>query len=146
MFCFILYDKSTDTFFICRDHIGKTPLYIGWGNDGSVYVGSEMKSLVGECTRFQNFPPGHCYTNKGENAGQFVRWYKPNWAPEMKPGLPPPGNKFQAVSLVLGLIEAVLLAKYMPLWFMLRSYAQIKFSHLRQSKFRMSSAILSKKL
>eukprot|EP00804_Cyclotella_cryptica_P021091 CCRYP_020091-RA/>CCRYP_020091-RA protein AED:0.04 eAED:0.04 QI:196/1/1/1/1/1/3/505/597 len=96
MFCFILYDKTEDTFFICRDHVGKTPLYIGWGNDGSVYVGSEMKSLVGECTKFQNFPPGHCYSNKGENAGQFVRWYRPNWAPEMKPGLPPPRDKFQA--------------------------------------------------
>ena len=98
MFCFILYDKRTDTYFICRDHIGKTPLYIGWGNDGSVYVGSEMKSLVGECTKFMNFPPGCCYTNKGENAGKFVRWYKPNWAPEMKPGLAPPTDKFQAVS------------------------------------------------
>lgn len=101
MFCFILYDKKDDTYFICRDHVGKTPLYIGWGNDGSVYVGSEMKSLVGECTKFQNFPPGHFYSNKGANAGQFVRWYTPNWAPEMKPGLPPPRDKFQAVSDLL---------------------------------------------
>jgi asparagine synthase (glutamine-hydrolysing) len=97
MFCFILYDKSNDSYFICRDHIGKTPLYIGWGNDGSVYVGSEMKSLVGVCTKFQNFPPGHCYTNKGVDGGKFVRWYRPNWAPEMKPGLMPPTNTFQAV-------------------------------------------------
>eukprot|EP00581_Thalassiosira_minuscula_P008138 CAMPEP_0183707318 /NCGR_PEP_ID=MMETSP0737-20130205/3921_1 /TAXON_ID=385413 /ORGANISM="Thalassiosira miniscula, Strain CCMP1093" /LENGTH=599 /DNA_ID=CAMNT_0025934949 /DNA_START=77 /DNA_END=1876 /DNA_ORIENTATION=+ len=95
MFSVIMYDKSSDTYFIFRDHIGKTPLYIGWGNDGSVYVGSEMKSLVGECTKFQNFPPGHCYTNKGPEAGKFVRWYKPNWAPEMKPGLEPPKDKFQ---------------------------------------------------
>ena len=97
MFCFILYDKKSDTYFICRDHIGKTPLYIGWGNDGSVYVGSEMKSLVGECTKFQNFPPGHCYTNRGERKGEFVRWYRPSWAPEMKPGLTPPTGVFQAV-------------------------------------------------
>jgi asparagine synthase (glutamine-hydrolysing) len=96
MFSVIMYDKTTDTYFIFRDHIGKTPLYIGWGNDGSVYVASEMKSLVHECSKFQNFPPGHCYSNKGPNAGQFVRWYKPNWAPEMKPGLPPPKDKFQA--------------------------------------------------
>ena len=98
MFSVIVYDKSTDAYFIFRDHIGKTPLYIGWGNDGSVYVGSEMKSLVGECTKFQNFPPGHCYSNKGPRAGEFVRWYKPNWAPEMKPGLAPPTDKFQPVS------------------------------------------------
>eukprot|EP00985_Skeletonema_marinoi_P005047 scaffold2183_cov185-Skeletonema_marinoi.AAC.3 len=96
MFSVIMYDKTTDTYFIFRDHIGKTPLYIGWGNDGSVYVGSEMKSMVHECNKFQNFPPGHCYSNKGPNAGQFVRWYKPNWAPEMKPGLPPPTEKYQA--------------------------------------------------
>lgn len=99
MFSVIMYDKATDTFFIFRDHIGKTPLYIGWGNDGSVYVGSEMKSMVGQCAKFQNFPPGFCYTNKGPNAGEFVRWYKPSWAPEMKPGLPPPKEKFQAVSV-----------------------------------------------
>lgn len=100
MFSVIMYDRTTDTYFIFRDHIGKTPLYIGWGNDGSLYVGSEMKSIVAECTKFQNFPPGHCYSNKGPNAGEFVRWYKPNWAPEMKPGLAPPKDKFQAVSSV----------------------------------------------
>ena len=59
MFSVIMYDKSTDTYFIFRDHIGKTPLYIGWGDDGSVYVASEMKSIVKECAKFQNFPPGH---------------------------------------------------------------------------------------
>ena len=98
MFSIIMYDKSKDTFFVFRDNIGKTPLYIGWADDGSVYVASEMKSIVGRCTKFQNFPPGHCYTNKGPNAGEFVRWYKPDWAPEMKPGLPPPTGKFQEVS------------------------------------------------
>ena len=98
MFSIIMYDKSCDTYFIFRDHIGKTPLYIGWGNDGSLYVASEMKSLVKHCTKFQNFPPGHCFSNKGPNGGEFVRWYKPNWAPEMKPGGVPPKEKFQAVS------------------------------------------------
>jgi len=95
MFSVIMYDKATDTCFVFRDHVGKTPLYIGWSNDGAVYVASEMKSIVGACTKFQNFPPGHCYTNKGPNAGKFVRWYKPNWAPDMKPGLSPPKEKFQ---------------------------------------------------
>jgi asparagine synthase (glutamine-hydrolysing) len=97
MFSFILYDRNQDLFYIVRDHLGITPLYIGWGNDGSVYVGSEMKSLVSECTKFQNFPPGHVYCNKGDHAGQFQRWYTPNWAPEMKPGVPLPSNKFSAV-------------------------------------------------
>lgn len=98
MFSFILYDKAKDLFFIARDHLGITPLYIGWGNDGSVYISSEMKSLIGECSKFQQFPPGHIYCNKGENAGEFKRWFTPSWAPEMLPGLPPPTQKFQAVS------------------------------------------------
>jgi len=99
MFSFILYDKSKDLFFICRDHIGITPLYIGWGNDGSVYVASEMKSIVGECSKFQCFPPGHVYTNKGPNADKFVRWYEPTWAPKLLPGLTPPKEKYSADTL-----------------------------------------------
>jgi hypothetical protein len=57
-----------------------------------------MKSLIGECSKFQQFPPGHVYCNKGENAGKFQRWFTPSWAPEMLPGLPPPTQTFQAVS------------------------------------------------
>jgi asparagine synthase (glutamine-hydrolysing) len=101
MFSIILYDRKNDSFFVFRDHMGITPLYIGWGNDGSVFVGSEMKTLIGECTKFQQFPPGHCYTNKGPNAGVFQRWYTPNWAPELKPGVPLPKDKFQEVGFVL---------------------------------------------
>lgn len=66
MFSFILYDKEKDLFLAARDHIGITPLYIGWGTDGSVFLASEMKSLIGECVKFQNFPPGHIYCNQGE--------------------------------------------------------------------------------
>jgi len=95
MFSFILYDKKADTYLVARDHIGITPLYIGWGNDGSVYVSSEMKSLIGECNKFQNFPPGHIYCSKGPMAGKFQRWYKPNWAPEMLPGGEMPREPYQ---------------------------------------------------
>lgn len=95
MFSFILYDKETDTYLVVRDHMGITPLYIGWGNDGSVYVASEMKSLVGECNKFQNFPPGHIYCSKGAMAGKFQRWYKPNWAPEMLFGGELPKEPYQ---------------------------------------------------
>jgi asparagine synthase (glutamine-hydrolysing) len=100
MFSFILYDRATDTYFAARDHMGITPLYIGWGNDGSLYLASEMKSLIGECNKFQNFPPGHIYSSKGEHAGKFQRWYKPNWAPEMLPGGPMPKGEHQTVSQV----------------------------------------------
>mmetsp|Transcript_14427 Transcript_14427/g.34922 ORF Transcript_14427/g.34922 Transcript_14427/m.34922 type:complete len:600 (-) Transcript_14427:151-1950(-) len=94
MFSFILYDHSTDTYFAARDHMGITPLYIGWGNDGSVYIGSEMKTIINECTKFQNFPPGHIYCSKGSKAGEFERWYAPNWAPEMLPGGPMPKEAY----------------------------------------------------
>lgn len=96
MFSFILHDKSKDLFYIVRDHIGITPLYIGWGDDGSIYVASEMKGLVDQCTKFRSFPPGHIYTNKGPYANEFTRWYKPAWAPDLKPGLPPPTEEYDA--------------------------------------------------
>mmetsp|Transcript_2501 Transcript_2501/g.3524 ORF Transcript_2501/g.3524 Transcript_2501/m.3524 type:complete len:601 (-) Transcript_2501:455-2257(-) len=108
MFSFILYDKEKDMFVVCRDHIGITPLYIGWSNDGSVYIASEMKSLIGECNKFQNFPPGHIYCSKGPNANQFVRYYTPNWAPEMLPGLKPPTKKFKADHLRQAFEKAVI--------------------------------------
>lgn len=94
MFSFILYDHGKDIFYICRDHIGITPLYFGWGNDGSIFVGSEMKSMVKDCTKFQNFPPGHIYCS---STGTFQRWYTPGWAPEMKPGVALPTQKYSAV-------------------------------------------------
>ena len=97
MLSFILYDRNTDTYLAARDHMGITPLYIGWGNDGSVYLASEMKALIGECTKFQNFPPGHIYISKGKSGGEFVRWYTPNWAPDMKPGGVMPKEKYQSV-------------------------------------------------
>ena len=79
MFSFILYDKSKDQYVIARDHMGITPLYIGWGVDGAVYVGSEMKSLHEHCNRLQQFPPGHIYSNQGDRAGEFVPWFTPEW-------------------------------------------------------------------
>ena len=43
MFAFFIYDKRDDSFFVARDHVGIIPLYIGWGDDGSVWISSEMK-------------------------------------------------------------------------------------------------------
>lgn len=99
MFSFILFDKTRDLYFVARDHIGITPLYMGWGNDGSVHIASEMKALIGECPKIINFPPGHCYSNKGSNANEFVRWFTPIWAPKMLPGGPTPQDSFDAVKL-----------------------------------------------
>ena len=107
MFSFILYDKSQDLIYIVRDHMGITPLYIGWGNDGSIFVGSEMKSLITECNKLQQFPPGHIYCNKGPNAHQFVRWFEPTWAPKMLPGLEPPTENYHSETLRSAFEKAV---------------------------------------
>ena len=53
MFAFIIYDSKTDTVVACRDHVGIVPLYIGWGDDGSVWIASEMKAISGSCRRFR---------------------------------------------------------------------------------------------
>ena len=77
IFAFALFDERAQDFFVARDHIGIVPLYIGWDGDGATYVASEMKALDAVCDRIEEFPPGHYYCGK---AGEFVRWYDPEWA------------------------------------------------------------------
>lgn len=76
MFSFIILDKRSNTFYAARDPLGVTPLYIGWGKDGSVWISSEMKCLKDDCARFQQFPPGHFYTSK---SGEFSRYFNPEF-------------------------------------------------------------------
>jgi asparagine synthase (glutamine-hydrolysing) len=122
MFSFILYDRMKQIYFIVRDHMGITPLYIGYGKmDGSIYIGSEMKSLHEYCNQLQQFPPGFIYTNAPvaveeddddvetattmnhhSNDKKFHRWFQPSWAPHMKPGVSIPTEPLQLVSSPLG--------------------------------------------
>ena len=68
------------SFLAIRDHMGITPLYIGYGADGSVWFASEMKALVECVARVQSFPPGHMYDSKAANGkGALVQWYNPIW-------------------------------------------------------------------
>ncbi|MBR0502938.1 MAG: asparagine synthase B [Paludibacteraceae bacterium] len=76
IFAFALYDEERDEFLIARDPIGVIPLYIGYDNDGKVYVASEMKALEGQCDRYEPFLPGHYYWS--QSAG-MKRWYKRDW-------------------------------------------------------------------
>lgn len=83
MFAVVIYDKSDDSYYACRDHLGKIPLYIGYGADGSVWFASEMKALSSETARFELFPPGHFYSSKSKT---FTRWYDPVWRnPDFQP-------------------------------------------------------------
>ncbi|CAO1946581.1 unnamed protein product [Urochloa humidicola] len=81
VFSFVLLDTrhGDGSFMAARDAIGVTPLYIGWGIDGSVWISSEMKALNDECEHFEIFPPGHLYSSK---TGGFSRWYNPQWFDE----------------------------------------------------------------
>lgn len=106
MFSFVLYDKANNLFLAARDHIGITPLYIGWGNDGSVWFASEMKSLVVHCARFQQFPPGHFMCNKGPQKNEFVRWYTPNYV-NVPTGGELPSDKFRGEILRQAFEKAV---------------------------------------
>eukprot|EP01116_Phalansterium_solitarium_P008671 TRINITY_DN22622_c0_g1_i1.p1 TRINITY_DN22622_c0_g1~~TRINITY_DN22622_c0_g1_i1.p1 ORF type:complete len:564 (+),score=123.15 TRINITY_DN22622_c0_g1_i1:143-1834(+) len=81
-FAFVLSDASTGAFLAARDPIGVCPLYIGWDNEGGVWFSSEMKALADVCQRFQEFPPGHYWSN--ESSG-FTRWYNPPWVSEQVP-------------------------------------------------------------
>ncbi|KAJ7525344.1 hypothetical protein O6H91_17G046600 [Diphasiastrum complanatum] len=89
MFSFVLLDTRDNSFIAARDPIGITPLYLGWGIDGSVWFASEMKALKDDCERFEIFPPGHIYSSK---AGGLRRWYNPPWFSEAIPSAPYDGK------------------------------------------------------
>ena len=76
IFAFALYDEEEDAYLIARDHIGIIPLYMGWDKFGNFYVGSELKSLEGYCTKIQEFPPAHYLYSKD---GEIKRWYNREW-------------------------------------------------------------------
>ncbi|XP_009622719.1 asparagine synthetase [glutamine-hydrolyzing] [Nicotiana tomentosiformis] len=85
VFSFVLLDTRDNSFLAARDAIGITPLYIGWGLDGSVWISSELKGLNDDCEHFEVFPPGHLYSSKN---GGFRRWYNPQWFSEAVPSNP----------------------------------------------------------
>jgi len=76
IFGFAIYDVEKDEYFIARDHMGIIPLYIGWDQNGTFYVASELKALEGICTKIELFPPGHYMSSKD---GEFVKWYNREW-------------------------------------------------------------------
>ncbi|PKA97200.1 asparagine synthase (glutamine-hydrolysing) [Flavobacteriaceae bacterium MAR_2009_75] len=76
IFGFTIYDAEKDTYFIARDHMGIIPLYIGWDQNGTFYVASELKALEGTCSKIELFPPGHYYHS---DEGEFKRWYTRDW-------------------------------------------------------------------
>ena len=76
IYAFALYDAERDEYLIARDPIGVIPLYIGYDDDGKVYVASELKALEGQCDRYEPFLPGHYYYSR---TGKMVRYYRRDW-------------------------------------------------------------------
>ena len=76
IFAFVLYDEERDEFLIARDPIGVIPLYIGYDDNGMVYVASELKALEGQCVRYEPFLPGHYYWSKQPG---MQRYYRRDW-------------------------------------------------------------------
>lgn len=77
IFAFALYDIEKDIYLIARDHMGIIPLYVGWSEKGTLFVSSELKSLEGVCTRFEEFKPGHfIWSPDGQH---FQKWYQRDW-------------------------------------------------------------------
>jgi len=76
IFGFAIYDVEKDEYFVARDHIGVIPLYVGWDENGTFYVASELKALEGICTKIELFPPGHYLSSKD---GEYKKWYSRDW-------------------------------------------------------------------
>ncbi|UZO80506.1 asparagine synthase B [Aquimarina sp. ERC-38] len=77
IFAFALYDVDKDIYLIARDHMGIIPLYMGWDQNGTFYVASELKALEGVCSKIELFPPGH-YKYGADS--ELVKWYERDWA------------------------------------------------------------------
>jgi asparagine synthase (glutamine-hydrolysing) len=77
MFAFILYDTEKDAYLIGRDHMGIIPLYMGYDENGTMYVASEMKALVPICRSIKEFPPGsYLWSQDGEIREYYTRdWF-----------------------------------------------------------------------
>lgn len=77
MFAFILYDTEKDAYLIGRDHMGIIPLYMGYDENGTMYVASEMKALVPVCRSIKEFPPGsYLWSRDGEIREYYARdWF-----------------------------------------------------------------------
>ncbi len=76
IFGFALYDVENDAYLIARDHMGIIPLYMGWDQNGTFYIASELKALEGVCTKIELFPPGHYLHSK---EGTLKKWYTRDW-------------------------------------------------------------------
>jgi asparagine synthase (glutamine-hydrolysing) len=60
-FAFVAYDKRRKCLLAARDPMGIRPLFYGYTCDGLLAFASEMKDLIGICTRIEPVKPGHYF-------------------------------------------------------------------------------------
>jgi asparagine synthase (glutamine-hydrolysing) len=63
MYAFVIYNKTSNTFFAARDHIGIKPLYYAKYN-GNYYFASEQKCILPFAENIETFMPGF-YSDNG---------------------------------------------------------------------------------
>ncbi len=74
VFAFALYDASIDRLFVARDPYGVRPAFIGWSEDDSVAVASELKALIDLCDKsIIPFPPGSWWAS--DVPGAFMNYH-----------------------------------------------------------------------
>ena len=74
VFAFVLYDAAEDIVFCARDPFGVRPAFIGWSDDGSITIASEMKALIDICDgSIIPFPPGSWWAS--DVPGAFMNYY-----------------------------------------------------------------------
>ena len=76
MFAFVLVYDDGKKFYVARDRVGILSLYWGKTAEGTIYVASELKALVGLCETFAVFPPGHVLTEKDSRPRPYVDFPK----------------------------------------------------------------------
>ena len=72
MFAFALVYDGGKKYYVARDRMGILSLYWGTAADGTVFVSSELKALVGVCETFGIFPPGHVMTERDSKPRPYV--------------------------------------------------------------------------
>ncbi len=76
IFAFVLYDRERNRTLVARDPMGVVPLYMGWDEEGTLFVASEMKALVPVCKTVKEFPPGHLLDSE---VGELKSFWDPQW-------------------------------------------------------------------
>ncbi|RME41888.1 MAG: asparagine synthase (glutamine-hydrolyzing), partial [Planctomycetota bacterium] len=102
-FAFVAADERTGRWLAARDHVGICPLYLGRHADGTIWIASEMKALVDDCTHVEIIPPGHAWVYDGQRLRR-VKWYDPPW--QQPDALPDTPTRLETLRETL--IEAVL--------------------------------------